>query len=152
MLRESEWELNIPIGEIDMKVEVKWKKEEGDDDELPGVDIYEEFPEDRDKQMKNQHKEDEVKNKTIYVSYKHTVSKEDLQTHFQQFGDMEDISFTTSDENIAMVRFTSPLIAQSLIGKEQMLHGSIPLRLRGGSGRRGRVPPIQQRISVCPFR
>ena len=149
IIPQSGWELDIPIGDIDYKEEVKRKKVEPEDEEPEEV-IFEEIPKDKDKATKN--KEDEDRKKTVYVSCKKIVIKNDLQTHFKKFGDVEDIIFTTSDETTASVRFTSSVIAQSLIGKEQMLHGSIPLRLRGGSGRQERVPPLQQRLSVCPFR
>ena len=76
----------------------------------------------------------------------------DLRSHFEQFGEVENVFITKPFTNFATITFTSEVLAQSLAGREHMLNGSVPLRLRGGSGLHQRVPPTEQQNAVCPFR
>ena len=118
--------------------------------------IIPEFQEDRDLEYKKIQSESLQSAKKLFVSYEEsTISKDDLETHFQQFSKIEDIYITSPFKNFAVVTFSNPVIAQALHGRQHTLQHQgkyVPLRLRGGRGRMRRVPPIQQQNNVCPFR
>ena len=99
------------------------------------------------------YRKDLLRNRKLFVSYDNlNVTSKDLKTHFEQFGVVENVFITKPFTNFATITFTSEVLAQSLAGRDHTLNGSIPLRLRGGSGRHQRVPPNEQRNAVCPFR
>ena len=107
---------------------------------------------DLNKELLEQRRVNASESKKIYVHFDDiTISKEQLNSHFNSYGEVQDIYFPTSTNLPAVVTYSSPAVVTSLIGREHSLGGSIPLRLRGGSGRY-RIPPTTLQDSVCPFR
>ena len=168
--KDDEWELEIP--DLEEKEEEVKQKEEGDEDpndddkekekeeEMEKPDPLKEEASDEDKEQYRRFREDDARERRkLFVSLdKSDVSEEDLRRHFEQFGEVLDIFLVPPFNNFAVVTFFSPVLAQSMVGRNHTLQrpgGSVPLRLRGGSGRmrgvRG-VPPTQQRNLVCPYR
>ena len=58
----------------------------------------------------------------VYVSY-HTqdLTVEDIRSHFEKFGDVEDVFIPTPWRHFCFVTFTERRVAQALLGKEHML-------------------------------
>ena len=146
---------DLPNNEI-TKPEDKgnWKEE---DKNMGDYNDSKDFPkeknfDDLDKELLEQRRVNALESKKIYVHFDDiTISKEQLNSHFNTYGEVQDIYFPTSTNLPAVVTYSSPAVVTSLIGREHSLGGSIPLRLRGGSGRY-RIPPTTLQDSVCPFR
>ena len=58
----------------------------------------------------------------VYVSY-HTqdLTKEDLRSHFEKFGDVEDVFIPAPWRHFCFVTFMEKRVAQALLGKEHTL-------------------------------
>ena len=153
--RQVEWELEVPEPDPEPEPEaekmeeeeIMGKKEEEGDEKIGEDDKGD--PEDPD--VTRAHV---AESKKLYVDFHDgCVTTGVLRDHFETFGPVEDIYIVTTHRYYAVVTFSSPTVVASLVGKEHTLEeGHVPLRLRGGSGRRPRVPPRQQRDGICPFR
>ena len=70
--------------------------------------------------------------KKVYVSYQDSsLTKEELRTHFEQFGSVEDVFIPTPWRYFAFVTFDDARVAQGLIGKEHNVRGVSLLMKRG---------------------
>ena len=88
--------------------------------------------------LKGQIVEEQERNRKIYVSFHdESISAEDLQQHFNQFGEVEDVYIPAPWRHFAFVTFTSALAAQSLVGKKHQLRGETLLLKKGEAPRRG---------------
>lgn len=52
-----------------------------------------------------------------------TMTKDEIKTHFEQYGEVEDVYIPTPFRSFAFVTFADPSIAQSLIGEDQVIKG-----------------------------
>ncbi len=140
------------------EVECPTEEEEEESEEEPNIKRKEEI----DEKLKyvleeeDEAKEEPVKGAELHVYCDdETVSVDDLRQHFEQYGEVKEVSMST---NCSVVTLASSVLVQSLAGRTHTLvrppesGGSVPLRLRGGSGRGRRVPPRQHRQANCPFR
>ena len=116
-------------------------------------------PSDEEEELGEQHHEEAANQRQVYVDYQCSDVKEpEIRKHFEQFGQVEEVQLATSPLNPTIVVFKSAALATSLFGQTHILQhtvgrgGSVPLRLRGGSGRGLRIPPRQLRHNTCPFR
>ena len=154
-----------------------WEEEE--EEEVFADDMTEEEKEEDDgeeeqdfqpwKEGANQGKEEKKRRKRVHVGFDAKgVKKEELEKHFSQFGEVEDVFMVPPHHNFATVTFKSEVVAEFLIAKSGLegkdgerrhslqrpgAEGSpVQLRLLGGSGRGRRVPPRLQRHATCSFR
>ena len=157
------WEAEVPDvqeSEDDDNDDVKDDGEDGKD-EVKEVKLGKNrTPDSVEEELQRQRADFAVQQKQIFVDYNcSAVTKEELQQHFQQFGKVEEVLLSCAPLTPTTVTFQSAVVAQSLVEKTHTLQhtegrgGCVPLRLRGGSGGRGRrVPPTQQRHNTCSFR
>ena len=165
--RSSEWEEQLLQEEEEEDDEdgVECGEEGDPGDKMKGED--DDDPPDPDEPVVNLQQLE--KRHKVFVSYENKqVSKEDLEEHFAMYGKVRDVFITLPFNNFAAITFDSDATAEFILsssgrpGEEgERLHslqlpgaqgGSVPLRLRGGSGRGCRVPPTQQRNAVSSFR
>ena len=155
-----------------------WQEEEQEEKRKADLEEEEvEDPEEKDRleaeggdDPEEQWRREQEKRRKIFVSFDDkTVTKEELEKHFAAFGEVKDVFIVPPFHNFAEITFTSDATAvfvSSFTGqpgqeegeRRHSLHrpgvpgGSVPIRLRGGSGRGHRVPPLQQRHAVSSFR
>lgn len=81
-----------------------------------------------------------------------TMTKDEIKSHFEQYGEVEDVYIPSPFRSFAFVTFADPGIAQSLIGEDQVIKGvsvSInnanpkPSAMQGGAGMQ-QGPGMQQ--------
>ena len=155
--RQAEWELEVPEPEPEPEGETEEEGEEKEDCEDEEAKEKKEEKEDFVEEVEDHNltKEYLKESKKLYVDFDDScVTAEQLQEHFQTFGQIDHLYLVTNHRQYAVVTFSSPVVVAALAGKQHSLPlpvGHTPLRLRGGSGR-PRVPPRQQRNGVCPFR
>ena len=146
------WEADTP--------DVEETDDDDDDDEENNnkPKVEKEEPQD-DEEHELQKEDHRMTFKQILVEFSHAdVTATELRKHFEQFGVVEEVLLSNAPLNPAIVTFESAAVAVSLVGQTHSLQhtpgrgGSVPLRLRGGSGRVRRGPPRQQRHNACPFR
>ena len=154
-----------------------WQEEEREEKKKAGVEEDEEDPEEEDRlkaeagdNPEERRLKEQEKRRKLYVSFDDkTVTKDELEKHFVVFGEVKDVFILPPFQNFAEITFASDATAVFVStfsgqpGQEEgerlhSLHrpgvpgGSVPIRLRGGSGRGHRVPPLQQRHAVSSFR
>ena len=155
-----------------------WQEEEQEEKKKAGLEDEEvEDPEEKDRleaeggdDPEEQRRMEQEKRRKLFVSFDDkTVTKEELEKHFAVFGEVKDVFIVPPFNNFAEITFASDATAVFVAsftgqpGQEEgerrhSLHrpgvpgGSVPIRLRGGSGRGHRVPPLQQRHAVSSFR
>ena len=141
-------EISKPEDKSNFKKEEKCKGDYNDSEDFPKEKNFDEL----NVELLEQRRVNALESKKLYVHFDDTtISKEQLNSHFNSYGEVQDIYFPTSTYLPAVVTYSSPAVVTSLIGREHSLGGSVPLRLRGGSGRH-RIPPTTLQDSVCPFR
>jgi len=60
----------------------------------------------------------------IYVGrITESLSKHDIKTHFEQYGDVDDVFIPTPFRAFAFVTFRDAIVAQSLFGEDQVING-----------------------------
>ena len=155
-----------------------WQEEEQEEKRKAGLEEEEvEDPEEKDRleaeggdDPEEQRRREQEKRRKLFISFDDkTVTKEELEKHFAAFGEVKDVFIVPPFHNFAEITFASDATAVFVAsftgqpGQEEgerrhSLHrpgvpgGSVPIRLRGGSGRGHRVPPLQQRHAVSSFR
>ena len=155
-----------------------WQEEEREEKEKADLEEEEvEDPEEKDRlkaeggdDPEEQRLKEKDKRRKLFISFDDkTVTKEELESHFAAFGEVKDVYILPPFDNFAEITFTSDATAvfvSSFTGqpgqeegeRRHSLHrpgvpgGIVPIRLRGGSGRGHRVPPLQQRHAVSSFR
>ena len=171
--QEAAWEVVVPEPEEEKQEEVtvpeekqedgmeskleKKKEEEKEEEEDEDYSESGDFPQEqtdneRDEELLKQRRSEARDSRKLLVYFDDVhITTEQLKTHFEQYGIVEDVNIVTSSDPSAVVIFASASVVSSLVGRTHSLGGSVPLRLRGGSGRR-RVPPTLQRNGACSFR